>query len=154
MAAGVTISRARLDAFREFMNDALEGEVAAAREGDALLVDASLTARGATIDLVGRVEKAGPFGQGNPEPLFVLPGHRIVDAAVVGTDHVRARLQAGDGARLDTIAFRARGSELGPALLEGRGRSFHVAARLSTSTYRGAERVEARIVDLAPAESP
>lgn len=154
MAAGVTIARARLDAFREFMNDALNSEVAAARDGDALLVDASLTARGATIDFVKRVEKAGPFGQGNPEPLFVLPGHRIVDAAPVGTDHVRARLQAGDGARLEAIAFRAMASPLGETLLQGRGRSFHVAVRLSTSTWRGAERVETRIVDLAPAEPP
>jgi single-stranded-DNA-specific exonuclease len=152
MAAGATVARSQLEAFRSFMNEALEASVAAARSSDALLVDASLTARGATIELVRQIEMGGPFGAGNPEPIVVFPRHRLVDASVVGADHVRARLQAGDGARLDAIAFRAMGGELGPALLNGRGRNFHLAARLGANVFRGLERVETRIVDLASAE--
>lgn len=151
MAAGATIARQQLDAFRAFMNDVLETSVTAARSVDALMVDGSLTARGATIDLVRRMEMAGPFGAGNPEPVLAFPSHRIVDASLVGADHVRARLQSGDGARLDAIAFRAMGSALGPALLDGRGRSFHIAARLGTNFFRGSERVETRIVDIGAA---
>jgi single-stranded-DNA-specific exonuclease len=151
MAAGATLARDRLDAFRAFMNEMLEEAVAEAREGDALLIDAALTARGVNIELARELERAGPYGAGNPEPVFALPDHRIVDAAVVGTDHVRARLQSGDGARLDAIAFRAAGTELGDALLRDRGRPMHIAARLGTSSFRGVERVETRIVDIAPA---
>lgn len=149
MAAGVTLARDRLETFRAFMNDALADSVARSRAGDALLVDASLTARGASVELARELEQAGPFGAGNPEPLFVFPDHRIVDAAVVGADHVRARLQSGDGARLEAMAFRAVGTELGDALLRGRGQSMHVAARLGASVFRGVERAETRIVDLA-----
>ncbi|MBI3275142.1 MAG: single-stranded-DNA-specific exonuclease RecJ, partial [Methylocystis sp.] len=152
MAAGVTLARGRLDEFRAFLNAALAPEVARARGGDALLVDASLTARGAVSELVAQLEKAGPFGAGNPEPLFVLPDHRIADAGVVGADHIRVRLQSGDGARLDAIAFKAIGGELGKALLGGRGQSWHVAARLGSNVYRGVERVQAQIVDLARAD--
>ena len=151
MAAGATVARQQFDAFRAFMNDVLETSVTAARSVDALMVEGSLTARGATIDLVRRVEMAGPFGAGNPEPVLAFPNHRIVDASVVGADHVRARLQSGDGARLDAIAFRAMGSALGPALLDGRGRNFHIAARLGTNFFRGSERVETRIVDIGAA---
>jgi single-stranded-DNA-specific exonuclease len=151
MAAGATIARGGLDDFRAYMNDALENEVALARDGDALLIDAALTARGATLDLIRQIERAGPFGSGNPEPAFALAAHRIVDARVVGADHVRARLRAGDGASLDAIAFRAMGSELGKALLHGAGQSYHVAARLSINVFRGREAVETRIVDLSPA---
>lgn len=148
-AAGVTLARDRIETFRAFMNEALEEDVERSRAGDALLVDAALTARGAGLDLARALERAGPFGAGNPEPLLVFPDHRIADAAVVGSDHVRARLQSGDGARLDAIAFRAVGTELGDALLRGRGQVLHVAARLGVKTFRGAERVETRIVDLA-----
>ena len=154
MAAGVTLQRSRLEEFRAFMNDALESEVEAAKDGDALNVDASLTAGGANVGLMRRVEKAGPFGQGNPEPLFVLPDHRLMHASVVGADHVRARFKSGDGATLDAIAFRAMGSPIGPELLAGRSASFHIAARLSASVFRGSERVETHIVDLARAEAP
>jgi single-stranded-DNA-specific exonuclease len=148
-AAGVTLSPQRIDAFRAFMNLALAEEVERARAGDALLVDGALTARGADADLARTLERAGPFGSGNPEPLFVFPDHRIVDAGVVGSDHVRVRLQSGDGARLEAVAFRVVGSEIGDALLRGRGEVMHVAARVGTRVFRGLERAETRIVDLA-----
>jgi single-stranded-DNA-specific exonuclease len=102
-----------------------------------------------TLDLLRRVEKAGPFGQGNPEPVFALPEQRLTDAMVVGEHHVRARLRSGDGASVEAIAFRCVGSPLGDALLRGRGDLFHVAARLSANSFRGVERVETRLVDLA-----
>lgn len=151
MAAGVTVTKDGLAALREFLNDTLAEAVEAAGDADALVVDAAVAGRGVNLDLLRRVEQAGPFGQGNPEPVFVLPEQRIADAAVVGADHVRARLRSGDGASLDAIAFRVVGSPLGDALLRGRGEVFHVAARLGINHFRGAERVETRIADAAPA---
>ncbi|MGJ0505807.1 MAG: single-stranded-DNA-specific exonuclease RecJ [Methylocystis sp.] len=151
MAAGVTVSRERLPDFAAFMNDTLAEPVEAVRAADALVIDAALSARGVTLDLLRRVEKAGPFGQGNPEPVFALPEQRLTDATVVGEAHIRVRLRSGDGASVDAIAFRAVGSPLGEALLRGRGERFHVAARLSENSFRGVERVETRLVDLARA---
>lgn len=152
MAAGVTISRDRVAALREFLNDSLADAVEAASNADALVIDATLAGRAVGLDLLRRVERAGPFGQGNPEPLFALPEQRIVDAAIVGENHVRARLRSGDGASVDAIAFRVVGSPLGDALLRGRGERFHVAARLSPNNFRGTERVETRIADLGRVE--
>jgi single-stranded-DNA-specific exonuclease len=152
MAAGVTLSRDKLSDFRAFLGDVLAEAVDAARDADALVIDAALSARAVDLELLRRVEKAGPFGQGNPEPVFALPEQRLTGAMVVGERHVRARLRSGDGASIETIAFRCVGAPLGDALLNGRGELFHVAARLSPKSFRGVERVEARLVDLARAE--
>ena len=152
MAAGVTVAREKLGALREFLNDELAEQVEAARGLDALVIDAALSGRGVSVDLLRRVEKAGPFGQGNPEPIFALPEQRVADARIVGEDHVRARLRSGDGAAIDAIAFRAAGGPLGEALLNRRGERLHVAARLSANHFRGVERVETRIVDAARAD--
>ncbi len=149
MAAGATVARDRLEEFRLFLTQALEPDVAATRGGDALTIDGLLSARAASVALVRGLESAGPYGQGNPEPLIALPEHRVVDAAIVGAAHVRVRLQAGDGARLDAIAFRAVQSPLGEALLSARGESLHIAAQMSVGFFRGAEKVETRIVDAA-----
>jgi single-stranded-DNA-specific exonuclease len=149
MAAGVTLAAGGLDAFGAFLDNALAEAVEAARGADALVIDAAISGRGVGIDLVQRLEKAGPFGQGNPEPVFALPEQRLTDAMIVGETHVRARLRSGDGAGVEAIAFRAVGTALGDALLGGRGELFHVAARLSVNRYRGAERAETRIADLA-----
>ena len=151
MAAGVTLFRDGLDAFRDFMNLTLEREVEAGRRDDVLRIDAAITPRGASREFARGIGLAGPFGQGNSEPVFAMPALIVSYASVVGAHHVRARLRAGDGAEMDAICFRALESPLGEALLRGRGQSFHVAARLSLGSFRGNEKLDAQIVDLAPA---
>jgi single-stranded-DNA-specific exonuclease len=61
-------------------------------------------------------------------------------------------LQAGDGAAIDAIAFRAVGQKLGQALLGNRGRSLHVAGTLGVDRWQGNERMQLRIVDVASAD--
>ncbi|MFX5096433.1 hypothetical protein ABTC58_18700, partial [Acinetobacter baumannii] len=90
-----------------------------------------MSAGGTTAELVRLIQRAGPFGQGAPEPVMALPRHRLVDAAIVGNGHVRARLVSGDGQAVGAIAFRVAQGPLGLALLGGIGRTFHVAGTLS-----------------------
>lgn len=150
MAAGATLGPAGLDAFRSFMSGAVASEAEAARDAEALFLDATLQAGGATVRLIGELAEAGPFGSGAPEPTFAFPDHRIVDAQVLGAaGHVRVKLKAGDGATLGAVAFRAADQPLGQALLAARGEPVHVAATLSVDRWGGGERAEARIVDIA-----
>src|SRR5579872_502644 len=67
MAAGVTLDKARLGEFRAFLEEKLAEQVALAQADAALDIDAALTAGGATPALVQAIERAGPFGAGNPE---------------------------------------------------------------------------------------
>src|SRR2546430_798013 len=62
MAAGVTLRRDRLSAFRAYLEEALAGAVEAARREDALLIDGALTAAAANNDIVATIARAGPFG--------------------------------------------------------------------------------------------
>lgn len=151
MAAGVTIPAGNIADFRAFLEDTLADTVEAVRGAQALVIDATLAARGVSLDLVRRVEKAGPFGQGNPEPVYALPDQRLADVMVVGERHLRARFRSGDGATVEAMAFGAVGGPLGDALQRGRGNMFHVAARLGVNVFRGVEKVETRLADLAPA---
>ena len=152
MAAGVTLGLGGLAAFRAFIETELAAAADAARAAEALLIDATLTAGAATPALIADFDRAGPYGSGSPEPVFVLPAHRIIDVAEVGKGgHVRLRLQAGDGATLDAIAFRAAREPLGRTLLESRGQAMHVAGTLNLDRYGGRERVQLRVVDAAAA---
>ena len=149
MAAGLTLERARLGDFRAFLEERLlAGSQGGARD-DVLLIDAALTAGGATAELVTRLEAAGPFGSGNPEPVLAFPAHRIVEAAEVGAGHIRVRARAGDGATLDAIAFRVADGPLGRALRESIGERLHLAGSLTLDRWNGRERVRLRIVDAA-----
>ncbi len=152
MAAGVTLRKDALAPFRAYMEDALGAAVAAARSVDALFVDGALSAAAATHDPVALLASAGPVGAGNPEPVVALPAHTLVYAEEVGQAHVRARLRSGDGAIVNAIAFRAAGQKLGAALLQGKGSSMHAVGSLTLDRWQGEERVQLRLMDVAPAE--
>ena len=150
MAAGATIAACDLARFAGFISERLADSVGEARLADALHIDAVLTAGGAQPAVVAAVERAGPFGSGQPEPVFALANHRVVDAREVGSGgHVRVRLRAGDGATMGAIAFRAAGQPLGRALVKAVGGSLHVAGTLCLDRWGGNERVELRISDAA-----
>ena len=153
MAAGVTLKKDALGAFRAYLEEALAPAVAAARREDALLIDGAVTATAANAELVATIARAGPFGAGNAEPVIALPAHTLVYAEQVGQAHMRARLRAGDGAIINAIAFRVAGQKLGVALEQSRGRSVHAAGVLALDRWNGGEQVQLRLLDLAPADA-
>ncbi|MGO9008307.1 MAG: single-stranded-DNA-specific exonuclease RecJ [Beijerinckiaceae bacterium] len=152
MAAGITIAREKLPDLRAFLEAELQSGVVAARANEALFIDAALTAAGARAELFTALERAGPYGAGNPAPLFVFPAHRLVEVAEVGQGHLRWRAQAGDGAKIEGIAFKAAQEPLGKALAAARGHSVHLAGSLTLDHWNGRERVQVGLVDLASAE--
>jgi len=152
MAAGVTLRRDRLNAFRAYLEDALAAAVEAARREDALLIDGAVSAAAATNEILATIARAGPFGAGNPEPIIAFPAHTVVYADEVGQSHMRVRLRAGDGSILNAIAFRAAGQKLGRALAQARGQSVHAAGTLCLDRWNGIERVQLRLIDMASAD--
>jgi len=150
MAAGVSLRPGDLGPFRSFLAEQLGTSVAAARAASALKIDAALTARGATTELLHNIERAGPFGSGNPGPVFAFPSHKARFAQVVGKGgHVSFTLTSEDGARLKAIAFRAAGTALGDVLLRDGEQSYHFAGSLSLDHYQGREQVQFRLSDIA-----
>ncbi|MCA1528628.1 single-stranded-DNA-specific exonuclease RecJ [Bradyrhizobium yuanmingense] len=155
MAAGVTLRKEKLAEFRAYLETALARDVAEARHVNELYIDGAVTARAVTPELAATLNRAGPFGSGNPEPVLALPAHQLVFADEVGQSHLRLRFKAGDGAIVNGIAFRSVGQKLGNALLANRGQQMHVAGSLSVDRYQGAERVQFRVVDVAlPDQGP
>ena len=150
MAAGLTVEMSRLADLRAFLEATLRDPVHAYEDGG-LAVDAALTARGATVDLIEMVEKAGPFGAGHPEPVFVLPSHRIAFADPAGNGHVRLTLAAADNATVRAMAFRVAGTPLGETLLSSRGQIVHAAGSLSIDHWQDRREARLRLIDVAPA---
>jgi single-stranded-DNA-specific exonuclease len=155
MAAGVTLRKEKLAEFRAYLEDALARDVAEARHVNELYIDGAVSARAVTTDLATTLNRAGPFGSGNPEAVLALPAHQLVYADEVGQAHLRLRFKSGDGAIVNGIAFRSVGQKLGNALVANRGQQLHVAGSLSVDRYQGAERVQFRVIDVAlPDQGP
>ncbi|MEO4040432.1 single-stranded-DNA-specific exonuclease RecJ [Hoeflea sp. CAU 1731] len=149
MAAGITVERTRLGELRAWAEDYAREEVSALTAVRTLKIDAALAASGATLQLYDQLDKAGPYGAGHPQPVFAMPAHQVTDARIVGADHVKLRLADAAGQKIDAIAFRAAESEMGAALLGGRGNRFHFAGNLSTNHWQGRRTVQIRVIDAA-----
>lgn len=153
MAAGVTIPAEAMSRFLAFMSERTAVSYEAAQTLDHFFIDAALTAGGAHPGLVTDLERAGPFGAGQPEPVFVFSNHRLIEAREVGGGgHVRVKLRGGDGSTIGGIAFRAAGQPLGQALNAAMGQQVHMAGTLSIDRWGGGEKVEIRVLDLAPVQ--
>ncbi len=149
MAAGMSLDAARVDELRAFMEEAMRAELAGLPDAPRLAIDGALAAGGATADLVELLERAGPFGAGNPSPVFAFPAHRVSWASVVGGAHVKCTLKAGDGSTIRAIAFRALDTELGEALLNEHIRPMHIAGRLAIDDWQGRHAAQVLITDAA-----
>lgn len=149
MAAGLTVARDRLDALAAFMTGEIADAAGQARVAAGLEIDGALTPAAVTQDLMALLERAGPYGQGNPQPRFAFPAHRVRFCKLAGEAHVRCLLEAGDGSRLDAVAFRAVGQPIGDLLMAAGGMPLHIAGTLRRDQWGGRDRIELTIDDVA-----
>lgn len=95
-AAGFTVSRENLNALR----DALCAFSVAAQlpdTSDILACDDRLRASEIDAELVAEMERLGPFGPENPEPLFDIDGLFVLEQRVIGQDHLKLELKTPSG---------------------------------------------------------
>lgn len=148
MAAGLTIARDQIEPFRQFLESRLADHVKEALKGASLGLDGMVGVEGATVDLIEKMEMAGPYGAGNPEPRFVVGHAKIVKADIVGENHVRVILTGvGNRGRLTGICFKSLETPLGDALINHRGGTFHIAGYLRKNTWRGQTSAQILIED-------
>ncbi|MFM1816252.1 MAG: putative single-strand DNA-specific exonuclease RecJ [Pseudomonadota bacterium] len=149
MAAGLTVSRDKLADVEASLCERLSSTAAAARSTATLDIDGALTPAAVNDEFIELLEHAGPYGQGNPAPRFAFPAARVKFAKVVGNAHVRCMLEAGDGSRIEAIAFRAAGEPVGELLMGTKGTPVHVAGSVKKDTWGGRQRFELQIEDAA-----
>ena len=154
MAAGLTIPSENIDDLRAFFAKHLPADNSGHNAAPELRIDGLLAVKGATTDLVGMLEQAGPYGSKHREPRFVFADVHLVKADIVGENHVSCILSSKDGGRLKAIAFRAMDSEMGPALLSAKqaGKRVHIAGHLRADNWMGRSQAQLFIDDAASAE--
>ena len=153
MAAGFSLRPEQVAGFHAFLNDRLAHAAALPRAAD-LSVEGTLAVSGATVELAQQLGRLSPFGNGNEEPVFVLPRAQVVRADRIGKEGgtVRAYVQGeGGGPRLKTLLFRAREGALADALLQP-GAPLHLAGHLRAEEWNGTVTAGFFVADAARAE--
>ena len=117
-AAGFTIAQENIPRFRERLSALVLERIGPEGFVRTLAVDSAVTLDELTLDLMEKMEKMAPFGQGNPEPRFGARDLSVVSSRIVGGNHLKVRLRQRSGASLDAIAFN-RGNLLGKQVRDG-----------------------------------
>ncbi len=151
MAAGLTVAAERLEPAMERLAELLDRQGAGALGPRDLMLDGLLMPGAATLDLIDRIEAAGPYGAGAPAPRFAFPAQAIAHARRVGESHLKIAFSEGSGPRLEAIAFGAFDGLIGPTLESHGGARFHLAGRLEINDWGGRQRPQLRLEDIAAA---
>jgi len=146
-AAGLTVRRDNLEAFREAFDIA-----ASQRLSDDDLIPTQRIDIVSHIDaldgdlerLIGHLE---PCGAGNPAPVFGIRGAMAKAPAKVGANHLKFTLTDGSG------SIPAIGFGWSDRVPDGWWRNpIDIAVRLDRNEWRGASTLQARVVQIKPAD--
>ncbi len=144
------IEASRVQAFREAL-DRVAGERLEPEDlQPKLTVDLDLPLAAVTPELWRVLAHFGPFGQGNPKPVFLARNVGLRGAPqIVGEDHLRLRLDTGESAVPEAIAF----GQAAEAEWMTESSRIDLAYHLGLKSWQGVEYIQARVVDLRPSEA-
>jgi single-stranded-DNA-specific exonuclease len=144
MAAGLTIRRENLEAFRERFSDLAREVLAPEDLGPEQRVDLEINLHEATRDLERLCRYLEPCGTGNASPVFGVRGVRFAGRTRVGNGHLKGILDDGRS-RLTAIGFQW--ADRVPWMGDG---PIDAAFRLECNDWNGQSTLQARLCALSP----
>ena len=147
LAAGFTIDRDNIPAFRDRMNEYARSYCGGQQPESALEIDVAIAHPAAvTLEELEALSVLEPYGSGNARPLFCLLGATLLRTQNVGQNrHLKLRLGKGcaqfDGIFFSTVAERC-GCHPGDRV--------DAAFYLQINEFRGSRTVQLQMVDIRP----
>lgn len=147
MAAGFSLNKSKLPDFIQYLTETITSKNVSLSPNE-LEAEGILDLAGITPELVQKLEYLAPFGEANPEPLFILKDVHITYANLLNNGHISAGLSNKSGYKMSAIAFRAADTEMGKSFLTSHGNElFDLMVTLKRDTWRGKTKIQIHILD-------
>jgi single-stranded-DNA-specific exonuclease len=144
-AAGFTFKAQHLDLLREGLEEMARQSLTDHELRPSLDVDAALGLGEVDLEMVLNVEALAPFGEGNPEPVFLTRGLEVVGAKVIAERHLKLVLRQ-DGGVFEVIGFGQ--AQKRPQL----GKRLDMVFTPEIEHWQGNRRVRLRMLDMSETE--
>ena len=144
-AAGLTMESARVPEFRQRINRWADEVLHPDQLRPRLRIDAPLSLNGITHDLVRGLDALGPFGMGNPRPVFHAAPVEIVDGPRTLKERHLKMTFSQQGRRFRAIAWRAAERA---EFLEKHRSGVNLAFSLDRNEYQGETYLELNVCDI------
>ncbi|RJR45372.1 MAG: single-stranded-DNA-specific exonuclease RecJ [Desulfobacteraceae bacterium] len=143
-AAGLSLDSSRIEEFSIAFERTARESIAPADLVPSIDVDGCAEFTDLDLRSVERLRSFGPFGSGNPEPVFCTNDVQIIDARTVGERHLRVRLKKG------SIGVEGIGFGMAGRIPSG-CREINIVYTPIVSRWQGIKKVELKLLDLEAA---
>ena len=148
MAGGFSLDSSRFEEFKEFCEKKIFDKADESTLKKINLYDDIIDSSIINRDLYDLIKLASPYGQGNPEPQFIIKNAKIDYWSEVGTGHLRVKLSNANYGSIDAIAFGSKGTPVGDLIMNHSCGLFHIAGVIKKNDWQGNKAVQFHIRDL------
>ena len=142
MAVGISMLEANISAFRLLLNDAVKNIKLEMKIFPQMRISTWLDLHDIEDTFLDELVRLGPFGEGNPEPVFGIRSIIFRQAPqLFGDNHYRCYLILKNGSSLRIIAWRQSDRVL-PANC-----ALDIAVRLNWHFWKGRQSAQAELID-------
>lgn len=138
-AGGLSVERERLDEFADAFIMECSRQMSALEKTPAAEADTEALLEEIDLEMVEELKRFAPFGMGNPAPLLLIKGLRVVDLRQLKGTHLKTTLT--DGSRYIAGLLWRQTSH--PCLVQGA--KVDIVCRPDFSTYQGVTELQANL---------
>jgi single-stranded-DNA-specific exonuclease len=145
MAAGFTIKKNKL---MEMQNYILNDYLIKNKNLDLInTYDSEISLNGINKDFVYEINKIGPFGNGNPAPIFLIKDCMITKVKIIRDKHISLILKPKIGRSIKSICFNSLNTQIEKYLTNYK-KNVHVIAEIHENNWNNKKTIQLNIKDL------
>jgi single-stranded-DNA-specific exonuclease len=146
-AAGFTLPRENLPSFQQRLIELAQEQLSGVELHPSLTIDAEVPLNALNGQIFQLIQKFAPFGNGNPTPVFLSRGAKVIDCRTIGNngDHLKLKLRQGNA------VWEGVGFDLGYLASEITS-PLDIVYHLTVDRWRENELLSLKILDCAPSQ--
>ena len=145
MAAGFTLIKKNLSLFKQFIADDFYKKKIFSNS--TFSYDAEISATAINDNFFDDLNKIGPFGNGNPQPTFLIKDLKIIKFSIIKEKYISCILKSKINSSIKSISFHSLNSKIGEHLLNYK-KKFSVIGQINENFWNNKKTFQLIIKDL------
>ncbi|MDB4193904.1 single-stranded-DNA-specific exonuclease RecJ [Candidatus Pelagibacter sp.] len=145
MAAGFTLEKDKLNDFKDFILTDFSNS--GNFRDHTFAYDAEISSIAFNKGFYADIKRLEPFGTGNPEPIFLLKGLKVIKTSILNNKHISLILKSKTGFSIKSICFNSMNSKLGEHLLNYKN-NLNVLGQINENIWNNKKTLQLTIRDI------
>jgi single-stranded-DNA-specific exonuclease len=145
MAAGFTLNKKMLNTFNIFMEKSYRK--LKIHNDNTQFYTSKISSIAFNKDFYNDLSKLEPFGNGNPEPIFLLENLKIIKKSIINKKHISCILKSKIGNSINSISFNSADTIIGEYLLNYK-KEIKVIGKINENIWNNKKSLQLIIKDL------